>query len=220
MLSPKAREHGRETRISITPQGDPNACAGQRPTRDFGRSSAVSRLVEQMANTFRSRRYCRATQSFATTSPHANNLLVEDQATDCSNAAASGQTESWFDWRSCGPARVAQSDRKQISPIALDDQTSIAPAWTDCPAQPSKTAVLSETLAGGVWQPACAGLDQSLSRRGSQDLCLSHLEFAHACLHANDCHRQKLRNSPETLPPDLEIPWSEPTVHSWHLTAI
>src|SRR5512134_2794062 len=136
-----------------------------------------------MAKTFRSTRYLRTAQSFATARSHADNLFVEDQAAHCSNAAAFRQTESWLDWGSCNPTRVAQSEWRQISPIALNDQARVGQAWLDRPAPPGKPGVFSQALAGGVGQPACAGLDLSLSRRRSQDLRLSHFEFAHTCLH-------------------------------------
>jgi len=206
MLSAKAREHGRKTRVSNAPKGDQNAFAGPLTTRDFGQSSSQSRLVEQMAKTFRSTKYFRAAQSFTTTISHADNLFVEDEATHRSNAAPLGQTESWLDRCSCNPARVAQSKRRQISPFALNDQARVAQTWLDCPAQPGKTGIFSKTLVCGVWQIARPGLDLSVSRRRSQDLCLSYFEFAHTRLHANACHRQKLRDSPDALPSHLEIP--------------
>jgi hypothetical protein len=75
MLSPKVREDGRETRVSIAPEGDPHALAGLRTTGDIGKSLSQSRLVEQMAETIRSTRYFRVAQLFATTLSHADHLI-------------------------------------------------------------------------------------------------------------------------------------------------
>src|SRR5215211_6627157 len=185
MLSPKVREHGRETRGSIAPEGDPNAFARQCTTRDSRKSISESHLVKQMAKTFRSTRHFRSFQSFTTAICDADHLFVEDEATHCSNAATLGETESWLDRRPSDPARVAQSEWRQIAPFALHDQARVEPAGHDSQIQPAETGVFSETLAGAVWQSACAGLDVPVSRRQSQDLRLSHLAFAHARLHTN-----------------------------------
>src|SRR5574341_757145 len=159
-----------------------------------------------MAKTFRSTRHIRSFQLFTTTVFHANPLFGEDEATHCSNAATPGETENRLDRCTSDPARVTQSKWRHLSPIALDDQAPVAPGWLDRPSQAGKTGIFSETLAGGVWQPACAGLDVPVSRRRSQDLCLSYIEFAHAHLRTNHCARQKLRNGSKTRPADLENP--------------
>jgi len=211
MLSPKVREHGRETRVSIAPEGDPNAFAGQFTTRPFGKSSSQSRLAEQMAKTFRPTRHFGSSQSFATTPSHAKDLRIENDTTDCPNPVPFGETKNRLDRRSCDPARGAQSERRQILAVALDDQTGVAQAWLDCQVRPGSTSVFSQTLEHRVGHLTRSGLDVSVSRRRSQDLRLSYLEFAYSHLLANHCHRQELRNGPGALPGHLENP-GNPTV--------
>ena len=191
MLSPKAREHGRETRVSIALQGDALAFAGHSPRGDLGKGSSQSRLGEQMAKTFRPTRHCRSSQSFAATASDANQILAKHREVDWSDAASLGETESWLGRRPCDPARVAQSEAEQGITLAVNHQARVAPAWLDCQIQPGYPGVFSQTLAGGVWQIARSGLDLSVSRRRSQDLCLSYLEFAHAHLHS-----KKVRDGP------------------------
>jgi hypothetical protein len=144
MLSAKAREHGRETRVSIASQGD--AFEGHNPRSDLGKGSSQSGLVEQMATTFRTTRHFGSAQSFAATAPDAKEVLAKDRAVDCSNAAPLRETESRLDRRTCDPARVAQSEWRQISPCTLHHQARVAPAWHDCQTQPAETGVFPKPL--------------------------------------------------------------------------
>jgi hypothetical protein len=99
-----------------------------------------------MANTFRATRYFRATQSFTATSPHADNLFVADQATDCPNAATLGETKSWLDRCACDPARVAQGERRHVSSFALDHQARVSHARLDSQTQPANTEYFPKPL--------------------------------------------------------------------------
>src|SRR5512138_2527999 len=103
-----------------------------------------------MANPFRSTRYFRIAQSFATTRSPGDNVHAADEATHCANAATLDETKGRLNRCACDPARGAQRKWRQRPAVPLDQPTRVAPAWPTCQTQSAKTNILSQTLAGRV----------------------------------------------------------------------
>src|SRR3989304_4581546 len=157
-----------------------------------------------MAKTIRATGRSRASQSLSEAPSYAECLLAAARAVDCSNAPTIGQTESGPDWSPGDPARTAPGVGP-ADPVGGDHQSDFANTRLGGHA-PCRPGLFSKTLDRAGRQPARVGLDVSLSRKGTQGLCLSYTEPAHARVHANDRHRQEWRDGDPAWPGHLENP--------------
>ena len=137
MLSPKAREHGRETRVSIAPKGDPHALAGctqqeilARVQRSRAWLSKWQKRFDQQGTSGLSSRSRRPDSMPTLYSARIRQLIVQTRR-------RSGETKGRLDRCTCDPARVAQSKWRHMASVALDHQARIAVSVA-CIAKPGR----------------------------------------------------------------------------------
>src|SRR3972149_2294305 len=204
MLSLQRREHGRQKRISTAPVS-PSSVASRDEAESYSpKSSPRANLVQQMAPTVQTPRKRGTEKRVAPAAACPEHVSRLDRAADPPHATALGQTESRADRGPRDPTRTASLGPGQTDALVGDDQADSA-----CPHAGGQTGLarlFSETLDDGEGHPACPRLDVSLSRSGSQGLCVSHAEPAHARMHSNHCRRQKQRHGDPALRAHLENP--------------
>src|SRR3989304_1655899 len=140
-----------------------------RPQDHPRKGSAEPSLVKQMAKTIRAARRFRIAHSLSASSSHTGRLFTAHCEVDCPNTPPFGQAESGLAGSACDPTRTAQGVG-QTDPVVDHDQPGLTKAPLGFHTERGLPGLLSKALDDDRRNPACVGLDMSLSRRRLQGL--------------------------------------------------